>query len=160
VDRLQLGSASRALLGAVPVVVVVSITGAVAALGDTLFPAASISAGMQQDFSSASSLLLRLRLFHPAVAILGAAYVIWAAAAVFKREHAANVRAAAGQVIGLTAFQLALGALNITLLAPVWMQLIHLFIADVLWIAVVLMVLEAAMVPTCDEEFADIMPLE
>lgn len=141
-DRLHIGNTSRALVGALPIVVFVSITGAVAALGDTLFPASSLSAGMQQDFSSASSLLLRLRLFHPVVAVLAAGYLIWAAAVILKRDETGDARTAAGRVLGLTLFQLAVGALNITLLAPVWMQLFHLCMADAVWIALLLLVLE------------------
>jgi cytochrome c oxidase assembly protein subunit 15 len=146
VDRLRLGNATRALIGALVMVVFVSITGAIAALGDTLFPASSLSGGMQQDFSSASNLLLRLRLVHPVIAVLGAAYLIWAAAGVLKQNEAGHARTAAGRVLGLTLFQLAVGAVNLTLLAPVWMQLFHLFMADILWIAVLLLVLEVAAV--------------
>ena len=40
--------------------------------------------------------------------------------------------------------QMAAGIVNILLLAPVWMQILHLLIADLLWVALVLMVLEAA----------------
>jgi heme A synthase len=147
-DRLRIADASRILIGALPVVVFVSITGAIAALGDTLFPASSLAAGMQQDFSSASSLLLRLRLFHPVVAVLGAAYLIWTASAILKRGEVGNLRTAAGRVLALTLLQLSIGAVNITLLAPVWMQLIHLFMADAVWIAVLLLVLEATIVRT------------
>ena len=137
------------LIGAIPVVALISVTGAIAALGDTLFPASSLTVGMQRDFSSSSSLLLRLRLFHPVIAVLGAAYLIWAAAGVLKRGgEAGNAGKAAGRVLGLTLFQLAMGGINLSLLAPVWMQLAHLFVADVLWIAVVLMVLEAAALKT------------
>ena len=125
------------------------ITGAIAALGDTLFPASSLSAGMQQDFSSASSLLLRLRLLHPVIAVLGAAYLVWAAAGVLKRgSECRQARTAAGRVLGLTLFQLAVGGVNLTLFAPVWMQLFHLFMADVLWIAVLLLALEVTIAQT------------
>jgi hypothetical protein len=53
----------------VVVTVCVGITGVIAALGDTLFPASSLTSGVQQDFSSASGMLLRLRLTHPVIAI-------------------------------------------------------------------------------------------
>jgi heme a synthase len=142
IDRISLANVSRNLIGAVPVVLFVSITGAIAALGDTLFPASSLSTGMQQDFSTESNLLLRLRLVHPFIAVLGAAYLIWAATAILKRSDASDSRAA-GRVLALTLFQVGVGAVNVTLLAPVWMQLFHLLIADALWIAVVLLVLEA-----------------
>jgi heme a synthase len=145
-DRLRLANASRILTGTLPMVLFVGITGAIAALGDTLFPASSLSAGVQQDLSSASNLLLRLRLAHPVIAILGAAYLIWAATRVLKQSETGDARTAAGRVLGLTLFQLAVGAVNLTLLAPVWMQLFHLFMADILWIAVLLLVLEVTVV--------------
>lgn len=145
-DRLRLRDASRMLIGALAMVVFVSITGAIAALGDTLFPASSLSAGMQQDFSSSSNPLLRLRLVHPVIAVIGAAYLVWAATQVLRQNEAEHARTAAGRVLGLTLFQLVVGAVNLTLLAPVWMQLFHLFIADVLWIAVLLLVLEVMLI--------------
>jgi heme A synthase len=141
--RLRIMNASRRMLTAAFVTVAVSVTGVIAALGDTLFPASSITEGARQDFSSASSLLLRLRLLHPLAAVLGAAYLIWVAAGVLRRnEEGSPARKAASRVIGIVAFQVAAGAINISLLAPLWMQIIHLLIADLVWIAVVLMLLE------------------
>jgi heme A synthase len=142
-DRVRFTNAPGKLLGAVVVTVCVSITGVIAALGDTLCPASSLASGVQQDFSSASGMLLRLRLMHPVIAILGAVYLIWVAASLVKRTPAA-----ASRVITITFFQLAVGAINITLLAPVWMQLFHLLTADLVWIAVVLLLLEAARAET------------
>ncbi|HEY3940438.1 MAG TPA: COX15/CtaA family protein [Bryobacteraceae bacterium] len=142
-QRLRFGDPSRNALAALAVTVVVSITGAIAALGDTLFPASSLTAGMQQDFSSASSWLLRLRLLHPVIAVLGAVYLLWIAITLRRgRDESDPTRVAAGRVITLVVFQVAAGAINISLLAPVWMQLIHLLIADVVWIAVVMLALE------------------
>ena len=46
-------------------------------------------------------------------------------------------------MIVLAAAQLGAGAINITLLAPVWMQLVHLLLADMLWLSLVLLVVEA-----------------
>jgi heme A synthase len=148
-ERFRFLRASRMLLGAMLATVLVSITGAIAALGDTLFPAASLSAGVQQDFSSASSLLLRLRMLHPLIALLGAAYLIWAALGVLRNnKDGTPARTAAARVITLVLFQIAVGAINITLLAPLAMQLIHLLIADAVWIAVVLLVCESVRVGT------------
>jgi cytochrome c oxidase assembly protein subunit 15 len=119
------------------------MTGAIAALGDTLFPAPSLAAGMRQDFLSTTRMLLRLRMLHPAIAILGAAYLVWLAIAVLKSsKQARSLRVAARRVIAAVGFQIAIGTVNIALLAPVWMQLFHLLIADLVWIAVVLMALE------------------
>jgi heme A synthase len=126
------------------VTVLVSVTGAIAALGDTLFPAGSLQAGMRQDLSSTSSILLRLRMIHPLVAVLGAALVIWVAASFTGKDEGRGRQRAAWAVIGFTVLQLLLGILNLALLAPMAMQLIHLLIADVVWIAVLVLGLETA----------------
>jgi cytochrome c oxidase assembly protein subunit 15 len=143
VTSFRVMAVSRRMLSAALVVIVVSVTGVIAALGDTLFPAASIAGGVQQDFSNASSLLLRLRLLHPAAAILGAAYLIWVAAGTLRTSpEGSPTRKAAARVTSMVAFQIAVGAVNISLLAPMWMQMIHLLIADLVWIAVILLLLE------------------
>ncbi len=130
-----------ALVGALGVAIFVSITGAIAALGDTLFPASSLRVGVQQDFAITSSRLLRLRIVHPALAILGAIYLIWSAVHVSKRLGAPSVRTAARWLIAVIILQLIAGAVNVSLLAPVWLQLCHLFVADILWIFLVVLVL-------------------
>ncbi|HSU62032.1 MAG TPA: COX15/CtaA family protein [Bryobacteraceae bacterium] len=142
--RLRWANISRKTWAALAITLLVSITGAIAALGDTLFPASSLAAGVQQDLSSTTGMLLRLRMLHPAVAILGAAYLLWIAVQMLKSESPAPLRAAAKRVTAIVLLQLAVGVINVALLAPVWMQLVHLFIADLVWIAVVLMALESA----------------
>jgi heme A synthase len=42
----------------------------------------------------------------------------------------------------LSLAQLCAGALNLLLLAPVWMQIAHLLLADLVWIALVLLAVE------------------
>jgi heme a synthase len=143
-ERVRWENVSRVFAVSLLVTVVVSITGAIAALGDTLFPAASLAEGMRQDFSSGSSLLLRLRMFHPVLAVLGAAYLLWAASGALKREDHAAARIAGMRVLALIVLQILAGAVNLSLMAPVWMQLFHLLMADALWIAVVLMVMETS----------------
>jgi heme a synthase len=142
--KVRWGNVSRAFAISLLVTVAVSVTGAIAALGDTLFPAASLAEGMQQDLSSASSLLLRLRVFHPALAILGAAYLLWAASGVLKQADRPAARRAGIWVIALVILQILAGAVNLSLMAPMPIQLFHLFMADVLWIVVVVMAMEAA----------------
>jgi heme A synthase len=128
---------ARAITGSLFAAMAVAITGAVAALGDTLYPAASLSAGVQADFVSGSPALLRLRLIHPAVAAAGGMYILVTAAAAADRHRMALIVAA------LVVLQLAAGVVNILLLAPVWMQLVHLLLADLLWILLVLLYLES-----------------
>lgn len=110
-------------------------SGAVAALGDTLFPATSLRHALEQDLSSTSHLLIRLRLFHPVIAV-GAGVL---AALLASKQLGGPRRRPALWTIGLVGLQVAAGLANVALLAPIWMQLVHLLLADLLWIAFVLM---------------------
>jgi heme A synthase len=113
-------------------VALLGVSGAIAALGDTLFPASSLAAGFAQDLDPASNIFLRLRLWHPLIAAGAAVWVLFYA-----------MNSGAGRwswtVLALVGAQLAAGLLNVTLLAPVWMQIVHLLLADALWIALVLL---------------------
>jgi heme A synthase len=119
---------------ALPLALAAAITGALAALGDTLYPASSIAAGVAREFSDAAPMLLRLRLLHPVVAVATAVYLLMYA-----------LRAGPGRyaraVVVLVFAQVGCGIFNWILLAPIWMQIVHLLIADLLWIALVLLYL-------------------
>lgn len=129
-----------ALLGAALVALLLGgVTGAVAALGDTLFPPASVAAGLRQELGPEASLLLRLRLLHPAAALLAAAAVAACARAALRTRPGPRVRRAAHAALALVAVQLAAGAANVLLLAPVPLQVAHLLLADLVWLSVVLL---------------------
>jgi heme a synthase len=112
---------------------VVGVSGSLAALGDTLFPASSLRAAFAQDFATGSPWLLRLRGIHPVSAMIAAVFVIW----LMKRAHAAGAKRLSAVVLGLLAFQFLLGLADVLLLAPVWMQILHLLGADLYWVALV-----------------------
>lgn len=112
----------------------IGITGSVAALGDTLFPAISLRASLIQDFSS-GIILLRLRFLHPVAAVLGAAYVLWILLRNSKTPRRSWNQVALAAVL-IT--QIGLGILNVILLAPLWLQIVHLFVAELFWVLVVL----------------------
>ena len=57
---------------------VVGVSGSLAALGDTLFPASSLRVAMEQDFAAASPWLLRLRWVHPVSAVIAAVICVLA----------------------------------------------------------------------------------
>jgi heme A synthase len=120
-------------------VVVLGISGVVAALGDTLFPSASVASGLREDFSPAAHVLIRLRLFHPVIAAFVSAHLMFAAVLARVRSSDRAARAFSWTLSVLVLLQLALGVVNVTLLAPVWLQLIHLLLADALWLALILL---------------------
>ena len=131
-------SAASLVAGGCVALLIVSCSGAVAALGDTLFPSASLADALQADVSPASHLLIRLRMFHPVLAVATALGLL-AAAPKLARRHAPQAMRLASLVSGLVALQIVLGFVNVLLLAPVWMQLAHLVVADAIWIAFVLL---------------------
>jgi heme A synthase len=131
------------LAGVLPVFLVVGVSGAIAALGDTLFPASSIAAGIQQDFDSTAHFLVRLRTFHPLLAVLAGVYVSFLVLRVIKSKVSPLATRIAWWTWLFVAIQLVAGLVNIVLLAPIWMQLVHLLLADLLWVALVLLVVEA-----------------
>ena len=126
-----------------PAMLIVGVSGAIAALGDTLFPARTFAEGVREEMSSTAHILLRLRVFHPGLAIAAAALTAWASLKAIKAARGTVVERLAWCTLGLTLLQLVVGAVNVLLLAPVWMQILHLALADVLWIAAVLLAVEA-----------------
>jgi cytochrome c oxidase assembly protein subunit 15 len=132
-------------------VMIVGVTGSMAALGDTLFPASSFHDSLQQDFSADSSWLLRWRWMHPTVAILASIFLIWVLIRAQKtdgrRGGAWDNRRLSALVVGLLALQYLLGALDVWLLAPVWMQVVHLLGADLLWTALVVLTARLTLLP-------------
>lgn len=115
------------------------VAGAVTALGDTLFPAASLAEGLAQDASPTAHFLVRLRVIHPVIATLTFLYLVMASALVVLQRPEPRVRRAAIVLVTSMIVQMAAGLLNLALLAPVAMQLVHLLLADVAWIALVLL---------------------
>ncbi len=128
-------------------VMVVGVTGSMAALGDTLFPAASFNDAMHQDFSSEGSWLLRWRWTHPTIAIVASIFLIWILIRAARRYGPWDNRRLSGLVVALLCLQYVLGALDVWLLAPVWMQVVHLLGADLLWSALVVLTARLTLLP-------------
>ena len=111
----------------------VAATGSLAALADTLFPSSSLAAAFTADLSAASPILVRMRWMHPAMALLSTACVLLLLRATTLRHPLSRI------VAGLLALQFVLGIGDVLLLAPIWMQVLHLLGADLYWIALVLL---------------------
>jgi cytochrome c oxidase assembly protein subunit 15 len=127
-ERLAIG------LGLVSVMAI-GMTGSLASLGDTIFPAGSLWHALMQDFSSSSHMLLRLRLLHPVAAAIGSLYVLWLLWNLQGKRDWSALRLALGATLMA---QIVLGLMNVIFLAPVWLQMTHLLVAELFWILVVL----------------------
>jgi heme A synthase len=120
-------------------VLVIGMTGAVTALGDTLFPAETLAEGLQQDLDPQAHFLLRLRVWHPLISV-GVGFFLLFYTYFFGHTHASPaVRWFSKALFALVIVQWVAGMVNIALLAPVWMQLLHLLLADLTWIALALL---------------------
>ena len=115
---------------------VVASTGAVVALGDTLFPHASLAEGIAADFDPTSHFLIRLRIWHPIAAVMLASGILWLTwlSPIF---HGEDQRTARRLVIAAVFVQCALGVINLLLLAPLSLQMAHLLVSNLLWIPMV-----------------------
>ncbi|HEX9050644.1 MAG TPA: COX15/CtaA family protein [Anaeromyxobacter sp.] len=132
------GRAAVAINAAFLGVLLAGVTGAIAALGDTLFPSQTLAEGIRQELSG-GHVLLRLRVLHPFAAILAGALLLAAARSALVARPEARVRRAAIAIAGLVAVEIVAGVSNVLLLAPVWLQLAHLLLADLVWLGLVLL---------------------
>jgi heme A synthase len=123
--------------------VLVGMSGAITALGDTLFPPESVAQGLMEDVAAGSHFLLRLRGLHPLLAgavVIGG--ILWADARRRRIDSPSAIRRLT-VLRGLLLIQLAAGAANVILLAPVWLQIVHLLLANLVWLLLVLCLAEA-----------------
>jgi heme A synthase len=117
-----------------------ALSGAIAALGDTLFPTHSLGEGLAQDFSPGAHLFLQLRTLHPVFAMLAFFFVFGGCTSLRARTGLSpESRALSFWVLVTICLQVALGGLNLLLLAPIPMQMLHLLAADVLFILLVML---------------------
>jgi heme A synthase len=105
-----------------------------------LFPVNTLSEGFAQDFSNTSHILLRLRVLHPIFSVILAVYLFFIATWLKKlaaEDYLTSLWASILQ--GLILLQLVVGGLTLVTLAPIVMQIIHLLLADFVWISLILL---------------------
>jgi cytochrome c oxidase assembly protein subunit 15 len=118
--------------------VIVAMAGVITALGDTLFPAHSLAQGIAEDFAGTASFLIRLRVIHPALAVIAASFIAFLALRQWRASETAPLRMLSKLLLVLLGAQIAIGSMTLLLRAPLPMQLLHLLTADALWITLVL----------------------
>ncbi len=116
-----------------------AVTGAITALSDTLYPANNLYAALQQDLNPGAHLIIRLRLLHPPIAIAVGIYSLFVARAAVRLRPTVDTQRFARYVVILFGINIAVGFLNVVTLTPIGMQLLHLLLADLLWIVMVLL---------------------
>ncbi len=127
-------------------VLIVSATGSVTALGDTVYPvhATGLAARLQEDQGASAHLLQRMRSVHPLLAIGVAAFVAYVAMVLPAYRTSPDVKRASLVLAGCVSLQVCAGALNVWLSAPGYLQVIHLFLANFTWISLILLAAAAS----------------
>ncbi len=150
-DWARASTSTWLLLIALMGLIFTSMSGAVTALGDTLFPTdptigEGLFANVREDLSAANHFLVRLRIFHPIIAIMTAAYLMALTWVLRLRPDAPPiVERWANWTLWLVIAQTLVGVVNVMLAAPGWIQLLHLFMAQCVWIAALFWTLSTVM---------------
>ena len=148
--RLRPGRLAAMLGGGLLLIMLVSALGAITALGDTLYPSSSLSEGIARDFAADSHFTEQLRIWHPVLAVFSAIYLYIVLAVTMQTRPVPLVRRWARTAQLLVAAQIAAGFVNLILLAPLCMQIVHLFLADSVWVALILVTATALAEPAAE----------
>ncbi len=140
-EARALDGAFRWVLGAGLLLLLVSMTGAITALGDTVYPVQGRGTleHLQNDQAAGGHLLGKLRVVHPLLALLGVAGLWIAGSRARDATHAAGVQRVGAALYAGGALALVIGLVNIWLAAPGYLQVIHLLMACLLWLSVVVL---------------------
>ena len=150
-QKVRQGPVSAALVLGLLGVLILGISGAVTALGDTLYPAKSITDGLLQDVSPTAHFLIKLRLFHPLIATSIGVFLLVIMGWLNHVRPSKDVKKWSKLVVVIFFSQMAVGFVNVILLAPIWMQLVHLLLADGLWVVLLLCAHSVLSAPIPDE---------
>ena len=131
----QQGAVGWTLLLAVVAMLVLGMSGAITALGDTLV----LTGGISPTENALVATLVELRILHPIIAFITGALVGLAAWITMRDRPTRTTQQLGRLLIGLYVAQLLVGSLNVALQAPVWLQLVHLAITSTLWILLVML---------------------
>src|SRR5262245_36754549 len=155
-DRLRIreqGAINWLYIIALAATLILGVSGAVTALGGTLFPVNSLAEGLKQDLSSTAHILIRLRFFHPFIAIFVSILLIVMPQLTRIRQRSSVTGKIAKSLTALILIQLTAGSLNLLLHAPIWLQLAHLLLSDLIWITLVLFILTTSAQPVHESSY-------
>lgn len=134
------GKYKAAIIGGVAAIFIVGITGSIAALASMIFPSGTLAEGLAADLTPTSNMLVRLRLLHPITAIAAGVALIFIAGWLGRDAGVGTKAKWWSNVVSLLVLgQLLFGVATLLMLAPIIMQLGHLFLVDAIWISFVML---------------------
>lgn len=153
------GGLNWIFLAAIVGTLILGVSGAVTALGGTLFPVTSLAEGLKQDLSPTAHILIRLRFFHPFIAAgVGTLLILTALLARSWRVSPWTSKFSAA-LVALVLLQMVVGLANLFLHAPIFLQIVHLLLSDFIWIALVLLAFTSLSQPARERPFGAVKPL-
>jgi heme A synthase len=129
---------SHIVVGAM-VVFLIGASGSVAALCNMIFPSATLQEGFLKDISPTSHVLLKIRPFHPIIAVAGSVALFFWFGWIQKTFADKRVRRLSRLLSALIVVQLVFGAVTLLSLSPILMQLGHLLLADGIWLSFIIL---------------------
>ena len=126
-------------IAALMITILTGATGSLAALADTIYPSSNLAQALHEDFAVGAPALVHMRWLHPASAL---ALTICCIALIASEWRRGRQHVALGLGANLIA-QIVIGALDVLLLAPTWLQILHLLSADIFWITLVAIIAPA-----------------
>ncbi|MCB0328546.1 MAG: COX15/CtaA family protein [Bdellovibrionales bacterium] len=116
---------------AIPLVafILLAIAGSLASLSNTLHPSSDLGAGLAADLSLESPLIVRLRVLHPICGVLFFGLVIYWWKLLTLRFPGMTER-----LLWLVGVEVLVGATTLLMLSPLTAKLLHLFLADIIWL--------------------------
>ncbi len=125
----QQGPLTTVLLVAFIGMQVLMFSGGIAAMGNTMFPSESLAEGIAADFDPESHPLIRLRILHPLIAIVVGVYLFLALGMARWLKPVPHGHRLRQWLLGTYLVQLGVGTVNLALLAPIVLQMLHLGLA-------------------------------
>jgi cytochrome c oxidase assembly protein subunit 15 len=130
----------------IAITLVLGVTGAISALGNTLFPADPSASPLEhvlEDPWANTPYPMLVRLVHPALAMLATFAYGWAVLHFVGAERTAGERRAAKLFAASVVLQIVCGFVNIGLSAPGYMQIAHLATGHLMWAALLVLCFES-----------------
>lgn len=129
------GRVLRLLAVGAVAVLILGMSGAVIALGDTLF----LGLGVSLEESPLVRTLVAIRPIHPVMAVLVGIYLsVMGLRLLDLRPHPLTARLVVALMM-LYVVQMLAGGVNVVLKAPVWMQIVHLLLSNLIWVVLLLL---------------------
>lgn len=117
---------------------VLGVSGAITSLGDKLFPVTSTPKAITDALDGTKHFLVQLRVLHPLIAVSVGIYMVLIAGLInHLRPSPVGAKYAKIAVVGF-GLQVIVGLLNVVLKAPDLLAILHLLIADAIWLSVVI----------------------